>query len=607
MPGIAGIISRRPAADCQSAVDSMIASMKFESFYRTGTHHVPETGIYAGWVALNDSPNAHQVFCNEEGNITLLFSGECYADPSLRSELRAKQHQFGGGRADWLVHFYEEKGLDFFKELNGFFSGVLMDGRTNQIFVFNDRYGIERIYFHESTDAFYFASEAKALLSVVPELRAFDDEGVAQFLAYGCTLNGSTFFTGIKLMPGGSLWTFENHRCNKGRYFSPATWEAQSELPAASFEARFQETFKSILPRYFESDTRVGISLTAGLDTRMIMSCLPGHIESPVCYTYAEADNETLDARLATAVAEACGLEHHLLRLGPDFFENFGSYADRTVYITDGCSGVLGSHEIVLNQMARQWSTVRMTGNFGSEVLRDVSTFKPSTFPPGLLDPELQQSVTACSWTAGCSKEHPVGFAAFKEIPWGLFGTLCAGRSQVTFRTPYLDNELVALAFQAPDSIRKSNGVSLKLISDNNRALASILTDQGAVADNSGFGYLSRRIFEEIAFRLDYYFNEGMPHALVQFDPLFNMLSGRGRLFGRHKFLHYRQWLRKELAEYLRNALGDVLNHQSPFWNRKSLEALADDHIQGRKNNIREINAVLTLGAVERQLIRLQH
>ena len=37
--------------------------------------------------------------------------------------------------------------------------------------LFNDRYGMHRIYYHESKDAFYFAAEAKAILAVCPELQ----------------------------------------------------------------------------------------------------------------------------------------------------------------------------------------------------------------------------------------------------------------------------------------------------------------------------------------------------------------------------------------------------------------------------------------------------
>src|SRR5205807_3996038 len=116
-----------------------------------------------------------------------------------------------------------------------------------------------------------------------------------------------------------SVWYFEKGRCQKKRYFFPEAWESQSVLPADSFAVELQETFKTVLPRYFESDSRIGISLTAGLDSRMIMACLPKSEQKPICYTFAGQKGDTLDARLAGRVAEVCGLEHQILRLGADF------------------------------------------------------------------------------------------------------------------------------------------------------------------------------------------------------------------------------------------------------------------------------------------------
>ena len=46
--------------------------------------------------------------------------------------------------------------------------------------LFNDRYGMQRIYCHESKDAFYFAAEAKAILAVRPELRRMDARGLGR-------------------------------------------------------------------------------------------------------------------------------------------------------------------------------------------------------------------------------------------------------------------------------------------------------------------------------------------------------------------------------------------------------------------------------------------
>ena len=603
MPGIVGIISQRSPEECQALVKSMVASMEHEPFYTSGIYAVPEMGFYGGWVAHKDSLATPQPFFNERQDTALLFSGECFLDRETRQELKRKGHELGDAAGSWLVHLYEEEGEQFFAKLNGLFSGLLIDKRQGKAFLFNDRYGVERIYWHETEDAAYFASEAKALLRILPELRAFDERGVAQFLTFGCTLESQTLFRGVQLLPGGSLLSFENGNCHKRKYFSPETWESQPTLTAEAFEAELRETFKRILPRYFQSDFKIGISLTGGLDTRMIMACRPPD-GKPICYTFDGEKGKTLDAGLALRVASACSLEHRILRIGQDFFSDFASLADRTVYVTDGYFGVLGAHEIYLNAQARQLAPVRLTGNFGSEILRGSSTFKSVGLSPALFSREFRPSLNSSAQSRLHDNEHAVTFAAFREIPWHLFGRLAAGRSQVTFRTPYLDNQLVALAYQTPERFKSSPLPASRFVKANSAVLSEIPTDRGFAGDNSGLRFLSRRFFAEVTFKIDYYNSEGLPHFLSRLDPMLRRLSSGLGILELHKYLPYQHWLRRELAGYVSDKLADAQARQMPFWDSDFLGSMADDHIRGRNNYVGEINAVLTLEAVERLLFR---
>jgi len=602
MPGIVGIISQRSAHECESLVKSMVGSMEHEKFYASGTYAAPEMGVYGGWVAHENSFAAGQVFFNEQRNVALIFAGECFADPEIRAELRQKGHELGETAGDWLVHLYEEEGDQFFAKLNGLFSGLLIDKKEGKAFLFNDRYGVERIYWHEREDAIYFASEAKALLQILPELRAFDEEGVAQFLAFGCTLEWRTLFRGVGLLPGASVWSFESGKCHKQKYFSSETWEAQPKLSIEVFESEFQATFKRILPRYFESGSKIGISLTGGLDSRMIMAGRPETLEEPICYTFAGEKGETLDARLAARIARACGLDHHMLRIGPDFFSDFASHADRTVYTTDGCFGITGAHEIYLHKQARHLAPVRLTGNYGSEVLRGMSTLKPTGLSSHLLGADVSHSVNSAA--SQLTKGHPVTFAAFREIPWNLFGSFAAGRSQIDLRTPYLDNEIVALAYRIPESARTSPLPALRFVKDNDPALSNIPTDMGNASDGGGIAASLSRFFSKATFKLDYLNNEGLPHWLSPFDPLLRRFSSRAKILGLHKHLHYRSWFQQELSGYIRDVLTDARTQRSPLWNSDFLKSLATEHTRGRKNYVLEINAVLTLEAIERLLFR---
>ena len=246
---------------------------------------------------------------------------------------------------------------------------------------------------------------------------------------------------------------------------------------------------------------------------------------------------------------------------------------------------------------------MRLTGNFGSEVLRSVSTFKPLGLHLQLLNDSCARAVAAEAQRASGRAAHPVTFATFREIPWSLFGLLAAGRSQVTFRTPYLDNDLVALAYRAPTAVRRSPLPALNLIEQANPRLACIPTDRGELLGRSSLGRAFRRTFGEVTFKIDYYNSEGLPYLLSTLDPMFKRMSANLGILGLHKYLAYRHWFRKELAPVVMERLTTERVRQAPWWRKSAPEICARAHISGRGNYVRELNAFLTLEAIDRLLL----
>jgi asparagine synthase (glutamine-hydrolysing) len=576
----------------------MLAAMRHDAQYQSGTYFAPEQGIYTAWTAHAGSDVSARVHHDVVRGVSVVFSGELVpTDEALSTGDRGVSCD-----AARLAALFSASGPSMIDRLNGLFSAVVIDSSSGRSFLFNDRYGLERIYYYETNDATFFASEAKALLRVAPEVRALDDESVAEYLAIGCTTGSRTLFRGVRLLEGGSIWTFDGTGIRKSRYFTPESWERLPQMGGDEFQSAFEDTFTRILPCHFDARSRIGISLTGGLDTRMIMACLPATACPPICYTFSAQSHSTVDEVLAARVATACGLEHHVLRIGDEFLSDYGSWVDRTVYATDACGWASVAHEPYLNALARELSPIRMTGNFGSEVLRSVSQFKPLDLLPELFEPELAGRIANAGRNLRNNVEQPVTFAAFREIPWKLFGTLAAARALITFRTPYLDNRIVELAFRAPPSMRRSASSALRLIQNHgSRTLNRIPTAMGMIGDGQGVLNRTRWILHKVSSKLDYLYQEGVPRGFARLEPLVNALSERGK---RHRYLPYRHWFRKELADHVKHVLTDPQTMRLPYWNRETLERIARDHSAGRENYVREIEAVLTCEAIDRLLIR---
>ena len=601
MPGLLGLATRMPREIAERELRLMLGAMCYENFYATGLLIEESLGIYVGWVARKGSFADGMPLGNEMGDVKLVFAGEEFPDPGIQTQLKLRGHDLEESGPSYLVHLYEE-GCAFPKNLNGRFHGLVMDRRHSTALLFNDRYGMERLYYHRSKDAFYFAAEAKAILAVRPEMRSLDPQGLGEFISCGAVLENRSLFAGIEVLPPGSAWTFRNGSLAKKSYYFPLKeWEGQETLDADAFYKEFREAFTRNLPRYLGGREPVAMSLTGGLDTRMIMAWQREQPGALPCYTFGSMRKENHDVRVARRVAGACHQPFQVITAGQEFLSRFAHYAERAIYITDGCVDVSRSPDVYVNEKARQIAPVRLTGNCGGELLRRVRTFKPVDPMPGLFSAGILPHVDEAKDTFSANIQgHPVSFAVFKQCPWNHYGILAVEQSQLALRSPFLDNDVVKAVFRAPAEVLDTNAASLRLISDGSKELAKISTDRGLGGNRSTVWQTAHRAFLEFQFKAEYAYDMGMPQWVARADHAFSALHLERLFLGRHKVFHFRVWYRDELADYVRGMLLDSRSSSRPYIERKGLERIVVGHLKGNRNYTNEIHKVLTLEMLSR-------
>lgn len=599
MPGIVGLIGRLPREDGERQLGRMVASLRHEDFYVTGTYVDESLGVYVGWVARKGSFCDGMPLRNERGEVVLVFSGEDFPEPGIIERLKRKGHELEDAGPSYLVHLYEEE-PSFPAALNGRFQGLLIDRRRGEAVLFNDRNGMHRLFHHQSKDAFYFAAEAKAILAVSPETRRLDPQGAGEFVACGCTLEGRSLFQGIRVLPAGSKWIFRNGSVvEKGTYFEPQDWEKQEPLEPEPYYEEMRRVFSRNLPRYFQGREPIGISLTGGLDTRLILAWQKSRAGSLPFYTFAGMFHDCYDVIVARKLATVCEQRHEEIPVGKEFLARFAHYAERTVFLTDGYVDVGLSPDLYLNERARAVAPVRMTGLYGSEVLRRVRAFRPEQPQPGFFAPEFLPYIqqTSDAYERVC-KGHPTTFAIFKQAAFYHCGLLSLEQTQTSVRTPYLDNDLVKTVFRAPEA--EHDDISLRLIRDGNRDLLGVPTDRGVGGNGGSVLRAASRAFREFQFKAEYAYDMGMPQWVAQVDHALSPLRLERFLLGRHKILHFRVWYRDALADYVREILLDSRTLARPYFDRKSLEAMVQRHLKGDRNYTNAIHKAITLELIHR-------
>jgi asparagine synthase (glutamine-hydrolysing) len=177
-------------------------------------------------------------------------------------------------------------------------------------------------------------------------------------------------------------------------------------------------------------------------------------------------------------------------------------------------------------------------------------------------------------------------------------------RSQVTYRTPYFDNDLVALAYQTPARLLH-NEPALRLIADGNSALGKIATDRGLAFRSIPGVNRALHWYQEFTFKAEYAYDYGMPQWLAGLDHMFAPLRLEKLFLGRHKVAHFRVWYRDELSPWLREILLDSGARSRPYLRANSVEEILRAHSSGQRNYTFEIHKILTLEFIQRKLIEL--
>lgn len=575
----------------------MISSLLHEDFYVKGTWFDETLGVYAGWVAIKGSFADGMPLRSESGDVSLLFAGEEYsACEAPLSSTRTGPN----GAASHVLRLYEDQ--NFPRNLNGMFHGLVADQSRDSVALFNDRFGMQRLYFHRSAEEFYFACEAKAILAVKPELRTADTRSIGEFVALNCVLGNRTIFKDIHVLPAASHWTFRNAKLTRQEtYFKPQEWEEQEPLSAEAYYAELRTVIANTLPRYFQGTQRMGIAMTGGLDTRVILALhasAPGTLES---YTFAGPFRESQDVRIGRKVADICGQPHRVIKVSDDFLTRFADYTRRSIYLTEGTVDVSRAADLYISEQVSAIAPVKIVGTYGSEILRQAVMFKPANPLTGLFTDEALSGINEARQTYAEQRScHPVTFAAFRQSPWYHFGILTTEKSQLTVRSPFMDNDFVRTVYRAPKSDSVGEDLRPRLIRDGNAALAKLRSDRG-VGGNSGSLISSlNRAYLEFTFKAEYAYDYGMPQTVARVDHFFSALHLEKLFLGRHKLLHFRLWYRDQLADYVRQMLLDQRTLSRPYLNKKAVEALVKGHLKEGRNYTTAIHTLLSIELLHR-------
>lgn len=370
MCGIAGVASLNgaPISDLEARLGRMSTLLAHRGPDGDGlwTNSRSSVGLAHRRLSIIDlTAQGRQPMASPHGTV-VSYNGEIYNYKSLRSKFSSNWNFASSSDTEVLLAGYHSKGPRFIEDLRGMFSFALWDGGTNTLICARDRFGVKPFYYTSTGGVFYFASEMKALLPFVDEIKT-NPESLEEYLAFQYTLGHKTLFEGIFELPPAHMLLISG-----GNFIIEQYWEVKFEVDFEKKEADFSEEISALVLRATEenltSDVEIGAYVSGGIDSSLIY-LLANKTNSPVKQAfhgrfleYAGFD----ESGFARAAVDAAGGSLNILNISASDFEN--SIARLVYHLDTPVAGPGAFPQFLISEFAAKAVKVVLGGQGGDEI-----------------------------------------------------------------------------------------------------------------------------------------------------------------------------------------------------------------------------------------------
>ena len=272
-------------------------------------------------IDLSDASN--QPWVDPALGLALVFNGAIYNYRELRAELIEQGYRFvSDGDTEVVLKAYAAWGEAFVGRLHGMFAIAIWDAGRRQLVLARDRFGVKPFYYSQTRERFRFASSPQALLAAGGVDTSLDSVALHHhFTLHAVVPAPRTLFRGIRKLPPGHLMVVDQ----QGHDRLYAYWRLQAAAPTEPrseeewLEATRAALVKAVQRRRIIADVPVGVLLSGGLDSSLLVALLAEHGGSDLL-TFSVGFEDHPDERgsefeFSDQVAQRYATRHHKIHV----------------------------------------------------------------------------------------------------------------------------------------------------------------------------------------------------------------------------------------------------------------------------------------------------
>lgn len=348
-------------------------------------------------LSIIDLATGQQPMVSRDQQYVIIFNGEIYNHAEVREQLAREGIRFRTqSDTEVLLEGFARWGRGVVSKINGIFAFVVWDRLNKVAFGARDRLGIKPLCWAVSAGTF-MASSTLEPFDALPGFGGVDPVAVRDLLVFDYVPSPCSILQQVqKLEPGCTFqWQLGEKAPRIQRYWVPPLPDPEAEAPS---EHDLEQLLQRVVSRQMVSDVPVGVFLSGGIDSSLLVALMSRESEKPVrSFSIAFQDSSADESSIAGLVARQFGTDHTVLpaeEFGPEMLlELLGRldepFADPAVVPT-----------YALSKMTAGYVKVALSGDGGDEVFGGYPKYllgnDQSTPVPGY--PLLDRALRLSTW-----------------------------------------------------------------------------------------------------------------------------------------------------------------------------------------------------------------
>jgi asparagine synthase (glutamine-hydrolysing) len=330
------------------------------------------------------SEGGAQPMVDEDTALVGVFNGCIYNYRELRAELEAAGHRFRStSDTEVILKGYAQWGTAVVDRLVGMFAVVLHETRTGRVVMFRDRLGIKPLYLSETPGRLRFASSLPALVRAGGVDTSIDPVALHHYLSWHAVVPAPrTILAGVRKLPPATVRVVEPDGTSSEHVYWAPRYERRPEhagWSARDWEDAVEEALRTAVRRRLVADVPVGVLLSGGLDSSLIVGLLAEEGQSGLA-TFSigfesAGGHEGDEFQYSDVIAERYGTDHHRIRVDSD------ALVGALGHTVGAMSEPMVSHDVVafdlLSERVAQDIRVVQSGQGADEVFAGYHWYPP--------------------------------------------------------------------------------------------------------------------------------------------------------------------------------------------------------------------------------------